>query len=42
MKALSVVPPREPPRNSQVGELTGGQMVGVGMCKELGGAGGGD
>jgi len=28
--------------NSQVGKLTEGQMVGVGMCKELGGAGGGD
>lgn len=39
-KAVSVV--QGAPRNSEVGELTAGQMVGVGVCKEVGGAGGGD
>ena len=37
MKVVSGV--QGAPRNSEVGELTAGQMVGVGMCKEAGGAG---
>ena len=37
MKAVSGV--QGAPRNLEVGELTAGQMVGVGMCKEVGGTG---
>ena len=36
MKAVSGM--QGAPRNLEVGELTAGQMVGVRMCKEVGGA----